>query len=344
MLCHYRLSSSLVRFGQRCGEIQVKVHANLEVDVHSQLREARQRVHQLQQRVLHLEEEQRSLQHTVQAKQIQLQEATDVDRALNDQEVYDCDSLVKSLCDSSLSENSPKPVEELKGLSRAALVRVVHDMGERMREMYQQSNNYSSNNSTNGGGSVGKPPATVDSRARALLENSTSIWSLNGDVEDDYPMDESKSERSEDSQPRTNVAMYHQRSQSDDMSVDRNQQFNATSLVTQSRRVRQLLDGITVITHGTFGNSKTKLLSLSPDLKQLVWKDILQNTSKQEDVTQYRGFTISDVKADGVVVKYEHKNKSKKMEIPRNNMQPEENRTRVQKWIGLLNSLGEAAA
>ena len=331
----------------------MKVHANLEVDVHSQLREARQRVHQLQQRVLRLEEEQRSLQNTIQTRDTQLQDAINVDRVLSVQEEHDCDSAVQSLCEAPLSAGNSLPSEgasdELRGLSRAALVSVIHTMSQHISDLRQQNNN---GDSVVGGSSacsrIGDKedvPVTIDmSRARALLENSTSVWSLNG-VEDEDQMDETKSERSENIYGVSLATSQRPYSQSDEVSLtDNTRPVGAKSAVTQSKRVRQLLDGITVVTTGAWGNSKTKLLSLSTDFKQLMWLDITNNTTKKEDISTYKGFVISDLKPDGVVVKYEHRSKSKKMEIPRNNLPPEEIRSRVLKWIGVLNSLRETSA
>jgi hypothetical protein len=234
-------------------------------------------------------------------------------------------------------------------MSRAALLSVVQTMSQRVTDLRQQQQqlqhqqqhqlqqqNQQQSNSVSDG-----VPATIEtSRARAILDHSNSIWSLNG-LDDEEHMDESKSEKSEEHSRVTMTSA--QRQLSDENSEADTRCLDVTSLVTKSRRVRQLLDGVTVITSGKFGNSKTKLLSLSPDLKQLIWKDILNNTSKQEDIAQYKGFIISDCGSEGVTVKYEHKSKSKKMEIPRNNLQPEENRSRVLKWIGLLNSLRKTA-
>ena len=318
----------LPRFGQRCGEIQVKVHANLEVDVHSQLREARQRVHQLQVKVNHLEEEQVHFQSAIQARQRAIDEMTNVERPLTAQEEHDCENLMASLCGGSQLDIDV--VTEIKGLSKSALLTLVIELSQKVRESRRQSS-VSSDVS-----------AIIDSpRARAILNRSGSVWSKTEDVESN-PDDEAKSDLSDGDNTLGTPKFSHHRQQSDDGSLIESKTLDISLLVTQSKRVRQLLDGVTVITTGTFGNSKTKHLSISPDLKQLIWKDILNDTTKREDVESYKGFVIADTKPNGVVVKYEHNNKSKKMEIPRNNLLPEENRSRVLKWIELLNSLRDA--
>jgi hypothetical protein len=333
------------RFGQRCGEIQVKVHANLEVDVQSQLREARQRVHQLQHKVNHLEEEQMSLRHRVQATQTQLEDAMETDRSLSAEEERDCDSLLKGLSEVPAESSLEGDVlDDLKSLSRVALISVVRSLSRRVSDCRQRSRSGSS-----------EALSTCDlTRARALLDNCGNGGWMDGVEDDDgdgdgdgdrddLALDEANSDKSDDTHNNSRVTLSSSHRQcSDEVSVDR--LMDVASLVTHSKRVRQLLDGITVVTTGTFGNSKTKLLSLSPDLKQLVWKDILNKSTKKEDVAAYRGFKISDVKSEqGVIVKYEHRNKSKKMEILQNNLHPDENRSRVLKWIGLLNSLAETA-
>lgn len=325
-----------VRFGQRCGEIQVKVHANLEIDVHSQLREARQRVHQLQHKVNHLEEGKLALQHTVQNQRKTIDDMTDVERQLSANEEHECDVLIRNLCETSANQqnNGSDFLEEFKDLPRVSLLRVIEGMRQQMSEL-------SSRQHSSGSVSDGVPANIDESRARAILEHSTSIWSLNN-FEEDKHSEESNSVRSDDSNNHSRVTLSSTHRQlSEDTSMER--LMDVTSLVTQSKRVRQLLDGVTVITTGAFGKSKTKLLSLSSDLTELIWRDILNNTVKRENVTNYRGFSISDQKSDlGVFVKYEHNNRSKKMEIPRSNLNYEDNRNRVLKWLELLNSLSEA--
>jgi hypothetical protein len=227
----------------------------------------------------------------------------------------------------------------MKAMPKVALLRVVHSLthelsdlrAQHQQELQQMQQQHS----------MAAVPIPMDpNRARAILDhNGGSTWSVNEvDEEGNHSVDESKSEKSDDStSPRSINSSVRQLS--DDGSF-----VDPSSQVTHSKRVRQLLDGFTVITTGTFGNSKTKHLSISPDLKQLIWKDILGESVKREDITAYKGFVVADSKSNGVVVKYEHKNKSKKMEIPRNNLTAEENRSRVLKWIGFLNSLRETAA
>ena len=322
------------RFGQRCGEIQVKVHANLEVDVHSQLREARHRVHQLQQRVNQLEEEQVSLQRVIDKKESQLEHASNTDRLLSIQEEHECDNVLRTLCDTpaGFTDIDKVTLDNLREMPRVALINVISGLTMRINELIHTQRD-----------SITE--ATVESsRARAMLEHNDSTWSMSGDG-DKIQEEECKTEKSDENLSRFSFPPSPSRQgQSDDFSSIDNKHHDVTALITQSKRVRQLVEGVTVITYGRFGTTKTKILSLSPDLRQLIWRDILNDTTKQEDVSEYHGYVVTDVKPSGVIVKYEHNSKSKKMEFPRNNLKPEEMRNRVLKYIALLNSLRETSA
>mmetsp|Transcript_18695 Transcript_18695/g.27048 ORF Transcript_18695/g.27048 Transcript_18695/m.27048 type:complete len:769 (-) Transcript_18695:208-2514(-) len=339
---------STARFGQRCGEIQVKVKANLEIDLRSQLQEALQRAKHLEHQIMAIEESKGELQRILHEKDSTLRHSIDEDtRPLTDEESSSCESIgekivssIKGLPVGDIESVNSIVSAELSGLRKPMLLSVVAQIGTNLFQAYQENSLRAENR--------------LLTHPRMMHLRSMS----NESKDDDNISSRFNSYRSiTDTPPPTGIDP-HCRT----MSIDTNTLFRSTksddistapTVVRDpaamrpgiSRKLRPLIEGTTVISHGSFGSYKVKYLSLTSDCKYMTWKDMLDKRDpKVVLITGCSSFQRIETKhlktPGGAVLSFsDPTNKVHEFEFPAGNLSEEENIRRVQRWADLLSDL-----
>jgi hypothetical protein len=294
------------RFGQRCGEIQVKVRANLEVDLNSRLLEAQKHAKHLEHMLSVLEEEQAVAKEALEEKTAALDAINDKNtRPISVAEEHVCQAVASRIADAMRNdwdENSLHPsarsviAHELSGMRSPMITEVVSLLVTQASAMVKASNRASLQ--------------FKQALNRHLMNRELSMSSM--DSKDDeyfgniFRPEESPStiETSRDSHlpPQTQARAHLERSGSLDPSVKSGcgggataterphveplPSYNSSTSVVSighnagtvgvARKAKMLVDGATVISHGSYGNYKVKYCYVSKDLQMIYWKDMFE--------------------------------------------------------------------
>lgn len=281
------------RFGQRCGEIQVKVQANLEIDMKSQLAEANSKISELEHR-LHLSEvENHRLTHLLQEKEEIINQLTQEEiRLITDEEKEANESLIISLNEeiNLLESNDMEGIKqvihsELKGYRKPVLMDIICRLSSMLSLLHKEVWRANSDSKTNNHGrklfhlsrSISMDskfddfdPVQVNSDAHSQIPLSgrqNSFGSIHiPAMESSHELETPRPESVYESPNQTPKSPYRlQREPSVKHGL--------------SRKLKPLLDGTTIISHGMFG-VKYKTLSLSSDGKTISWKELSKDDGK----------------------------------------------------------------
>lgn len=263
----------MIRFGQRCGEIQVKVHANLEIDIKSQLREARDRIAELEHQIKVYEDESVHLFKSLQEKEEILTTLTDEEvRGLSEEEL-EISEKISQLINDKMSNyegndiNGVKQIvhQELKGFRKPILFEIVTRLSSILSSSHKE---------------ITKLTNETKMTHRKIFQEHRSFSMDSKFDDDDHPPLETI--QSSPRQGSLGSNGYLESNMTINASIESPtssiKPFLAKEPATKtglSKKLKPLLDGTTILSHGTFG-SKLKTLSLSPDGKYITWKELMK--------------------------------------------------------------------
>jgi hypothetical protein len=270
----------------------VKVQANLEIDMKSQLLEANNKISDLEHR-LHLQEmENQRLLHLLHDKeeiinhltQEDLQPVTEAESDSNDRLVIVLNEEIKTLESNDLNGIRQVIYHELKGYRKPVLLDIMCRLSSVLSLLHKEVLRAAS---------LAESKA-APSHARKMYQDHRSL-SMDSKF-DDYPSDSGVTHHG----TLLNLPVHHTNSSGVDMthiipsdsvhdpSTPRLQSVNESPTQSPkphslhrepsvkhglSRKLKPFLDGTTIISHGMFG-VKYKTLSLSSDGKTISWKEL----------------------------------------------------------------------
>lgn len=318
----------------------MKVQANLEIDMKSQLAEAKSKISELEHR-LHLQEsENQRLFHLLQEKeeiihqltQEELQPVTDEECEANEHLVIVLNEAIQNLDSNDLNGMKQVISHELKGYRKPILMdllcrlssalSLLHKQVWRMndragsgdsggkgisnqRKIFQEfrsfsmdskfddydSNSYSHNAEDIPSSHQNTQPSQQNQHLNPQQQQQNTQPSLISSIRQNSFGEEShqitKSESIQDLESPRAESIPESPSPTPKSSGPSRLQRDTSASIKHglSRKLKPLLDGVTIISHGMFG-VKYKTFSLSPDGKTISWKEL----SKDEGKT----FTLSD--------------------------------------------------
>ena len=254
----------------------MKVHANLEIDIKSQLREALNRVTELEHQLKEFEDERVNLIKSLQEKEEILTSLTDEEvRGLSEEEIELSERIAQlindkmSSCDGN-DVNGIKQIvqQELKGFRKPILVEISTRLSLILSTAYKEITRL-----------------TNESKIthRKLFQEHRS-FSMDSKFDDeDHPPLESTLTSSSPRQGSAGSNGYIETNAPVNPSIDSPTQSIKPFLSKEpstktglSKKLKPLLEGTTIISHGIFG-SKLKTLSLSSDGQYITWKELMKD-------------------------------------------------------------------
>lgn len=283
-----------LRFGQRCGEIQVKVQANLEIDMKSQLAEANTKISELEHRLHVSELENTRLAHMLQEKEEiinhlsleELRSLTDEEKEANERLVISLNEDIKGLESHDMEGIEEIISQQVKGYRKPILVDVICRLSSMLsllqrevcranaetksnhaRKMFHLSRSFSMDSKFDDFDPVPVDSGDHNQVIAPARQNSFGIGlPLSPSNENTHDIESPRAESTYESPHQTPRSPFRL-------------QKEPSVRHGVSRKLKPLLEGTTIISHGMFG-VKYKTLSLSSDGKSISWKELSKDEGK----------------------------------------------------------------
>jgi hypothetical protein len=254
---HFEETVATCRFGQRCGEIKVKVSANTEIGLTDQLKDLNQRVKTLEKKLIHSEEKRRNLEKDLLEEKENRKRQTDP-REITAQEKMSCKLCVQELLaaakDALQLLNNPKNgnASDAKENSEAILAKSQDLLYEKVESMDK---------------------AVLVELSSALGGLVQSMYIEREIIKQEEQQKELAKRQLEDEIKELKQAELRQ------LDIIRSGQFDQMLHFHHlpNAVVQLLTQGTVFVKHSRLGQKTPRFIQITPDLRSLVWKSVLTN-------------------------------------------------------------------
>lgn len=254
---HFEETVATCRFGQRCGEVKVKVSRNTEIGLNDQLKDLTQRVRILERKLIATEESKKTLEASLKVEQELRLKQTQL-RNLTEQEKLTC-----KLC-----------VQELLAAAKESLAILdIDDAKEISEQLIEHSQDVLYN-------------AVEEMDKTVLVELSTALGGLVQSMYIEREMSKREETIKEEKRKQTEEESRQKRIE-EQKALEILQRGDYAELETLQQLpnsvVLKITKGSIFIKHGRYGNKATRFVQVSDDLTSIVWRDVLEKKMKSSD-------------------------------------------------------------